>query len=298
MRSTQSHKRRTPLLAAAVLVSVLLAGCAGDRGPSEEGMGLDVGFLPSTRDMTDKTDQLISLWNGTWLAALAVGAAVWIMTLVCIVVYRKRKNDDRLPVQTRYHVPLEMMFTVIPVFLVGTLFYFSQASTATMQDTDGEEDLVVNIYGKQWSWDFVYTTDGVYFSGDRMSLTGEEGVEETLPTLYLPEGQTAEIVVHSRDVAHSIWIPAFLYKVDMIPGRTASFEVTPTREGVYSGKCAELCGEFHSEMLFNVAVVPQEEYDAMMQEYRDNGWEGDLPPELGRNYDLPRYPVESASEGN
>ncbi|MGC5627100.1 cytochrome c oxidase subunit II [Georgenia sp. Z1344] len=298
MRSTQSHKRRTPLLAAAVTASLLLAGCAGENGPSEEGMGLDVGFLPSTRDMTDKTDQLISFWNGTWLAALAVGAAVWIMTLVCIVVYRKRKNDDRLPVQTRYHVPLEMMFTVVPVLLVGTLFYFSQSSTATMQDTSAEEDLVIDIYGKQWSWDFVYTTDGVYYSGGRMDLTGEEGVEETLPTLYLPVDQTVEIVVHSRDVNHAIWIPAFLYKVDMIPGRTNSFELTPTREGVYSGKCAELCGEFHSEMLFNVAVVPQEEYDAMMEEYRANGWVGDLPAELGRDYDLPRYPVESASEGN
>lgn len=260
-------------------------------------MGLDVGFLPSTRDMTSKTDQLISFWNGTWIAALAVGAAVWIMTLICVVVYRKRKNDDRLPVQTRYHVPLEMMFTVIPVLMVGTLFYFTQESTAIMQDTSEEEDLVINIYGKQWSWDFVYTTDDVYSSGGRVDLTGEPGVEDTLPVLYLPVDQTVEIVVHSRDVNHSIWIPAFLYKVDMIPGRTASFEFAPTREGVYSGKCAELCGEFHSEMLFNVAVVSQEEYDEIMQEYRDNGWVGDLPADLGRNYDLPRHPV-STSEDN
>jgi cytochrome c oxidase subunit 2 len=297
VRSTKPQKRHRPLLALAVVASILLAGCTGGaNAPSEEGMGVDVGFLPSTRDMTDKTDQLITFWNGTWIAALAVGAAVWLMILVCIVVYRKRKNDNRLPVQTRYHVPLEMMFTVIPVILVGTLFYFSQESTAVMQDTSEEEDLVIDIYGKQWSWDFVYTTDGVYYSGGRVELTGEVGDEEQLPTLYLPVGQTVEFHVHSRDVNHALWIPAFLYKVDMIPGRTNVFEVTPQREGTYSGKCAELCGEYHSEMLFNVEVVSQEEYDAVMQEYRDNDWVGDLPGELGRGYDLPRYPAESGSE--
>lgn len=297
VRSTKPQKRHRPLLALAVVASIVLAGCTGGaNAPSEEGLGVDVGFLPSTRDMTDKTDQLISFWNGTWIAALAVGAAVWLMILVCIVVYRKRKNDTRLPVQTRYHVPLEMMFTVIPVILVGTLFYFSQESTAVMQDTSEEEDLVIDIYGKQWSWDFVYTTDGVYYSGGRVELTGEVGDEEQLPTLYLPVGQTVEFHVHSRDVNHALWIPAFLYKVDMLPGRTNVFEVTPQREGTYSGKCAELCGEYHSEMLFNVEVVSQEEYDAVMQEYRDNDWVGDLPGELGREYDLPRYPAESGSE--
>ena len=224
MRSTKPQKRRRPLLALAVLASILLAGCTGgEHAPTEEGLGVDVGFLPSTRDMTDKTDQLITFWNGTWLAALAVGAAVWVMTLVCIIVFRKRKNDTRLPVQTRYHVPLEMMFTVIPVILVGTLFYFSQESTAVMQDTSEEEDLVIDIYGKQWSWDFVYTTDETYYSGGRVELTGEVGDEEGLPTLYLPVGQTVEFRVHSRDVNHALWIPAFLYKVDMLPGRTNTF---------------------------------------------------------------------------
>jgi cytochrome c oxidase subunit 2 len=68
----------------------------------------------------------------------------------------------------------------------------------------------------------------------------------------------------------------------MIPGRTGTFQVTPTREGTYAGKCAELCGEFHSGMLFNVKVVSQAEYDAHMSDLRDAGQTGELGLDLNR----------------
>ncbi|WP_431308263.1 hypothetical protein [Demequina litorisediminis] len=70
-------------------------------------------------------------------------------------------------------------------------------------------------------------------------LTGEEGVEETLPTLYLPVNETVHFYLDSRDVIHSFWIPAFLYKEDTVPGRTNEWQVTPTQTGTYQGKCAE-----------------------------------------------------------
>jgi cytochrome c oxidase subunit II len=291
-------------IALAGLVAVTAAACApAEQFPSEPGKGVDVGFLPSERGLTDKTAGLIDLWNGSWIAALAVGVLVWGLTIWCIVAYRKRKNDDRLPVQLRYHVPLELMYTVVPILMIGVLFFFSSKVTADFQDvspatqaagTDsvtGEindeakaSDLEIEIYGKQWSWDFNYLTDDVYYSGDRVSLNGEEGVEETLPTLYLPVDETVTFTLESRDVAHAFWIPAFLYKVDILPGRTNTFQVTPQQEGVYSGKCAELCGEFHSEMIFNVAVVDRATYDAEMAALRDAGQTGRLGDELNRQY--------------
>jgi cytochrome c oxidase subunit 2 len=79
-------------------------------------------------------------------------------------------------------------------------------------------------------------------------------------------------------------VPAFLFKMDVIPGRTNVFQVVPQREGSYDGKCAELCGEFHSDMLFNVAVVSREEYDAHIAELREAGQVGELGPELDRTY--------------
>lgn len=70
--------------------------------------------------------------------------------------------------------------------------------------------------------------------------------------------------------------------MDMVPGRVNTWQVTPLREGIYAGKCAELCGEFHSGMLFNVAVVSREEYDAHMEELRAEGNTGRLDDSYSR----------------
>ncbi|UNX53424.1 cytochrome c oxidase subunit II [Georgenia sp. TF02-10] len=279
------RRRRVQALLLGAGAALALAGCApAESFPSEPGKGIDVGFLPSERGLTDRTGGLIDLWNGAWLAALAVGVLVWGLTIWCIVVYRKRKNDDRLPVQLRYHVPLELMYTVVPILMIGTLFFFSTRVTGEFQDTAKEPDVEIEVYGKQWSWDFNYLSDDVHSSGERVNLTGEEGVEETLPTLYLPAGETVEFTVRTRDVAHAFWIPSFLYKVDLLPGRVNQFQVTPQEEGTFSGKCAELCGEFHSEMLFNVEVVDPDTYDAKMDEYRAAGQTGRLGEELNKSY--------------
>ena len=73
--------------------------------------------------------------------------------------------------------------------------------------------------------------------------------------------------------------------MDMIPGKTNSFQVTPQVEGEYLGKCAELCGEYHSSMLFNVKVVSREEYDAHIEELKEKGQEGSLGLEYSRLQD-------------
>ena len=85
-----------------------------------------------------------------------------------------------------------------------------------------------------------------------------------------------EIALEARDVIHSFWVVDFLYKKDMFPGKTNYMSFVPEREGTYAGKCAELCGEYHSLMLFNVEVVSQSEYDDYIESLRDAGQEGQL----------------------
>ena len=126
-------------------------------------------------------------------------------------------------------------------------------------------------------------SDDVYDPGVQAILTGEVGVEETLPTLYLPVDESVKFYIDSRDVIHSFWIPAFLFKIDNVPGVTNVWQVTPTQVGMYQGKCAELCGEYHASMLFNVAVVERPEYDARMQELSDQGYDGALGLEYSRD---------------
>ena len=285
------------------LAALFLSGCTDEQRR---------GFLPGYSDgqVTDRTGTITDLWVGAWGVLVIVGLIIWGLTIWCAIAYRRRKNDTGFPIQLRYHVPLELMFTLVPVVMVLTFFYFTQQDTREVEMHVEEPDYTVNVVGKQWSWDFNYVDDNVHEpAGVQSFATGEPGAAESLPVLYLPVDQTVEFRLDSRDVIHSFWVVDFLYKKDMMPGHTSTFQVTPTREGTYEGKCAELCGEYHSDMLFNVKVVSQEEFDAHMQELKDQGYEGQLGVGLNRNDEEwsmreksddagPRYVTESTEGEN
>ncbi|MEZ0164019.1 cytochrome c oxidase subunit II [Kineococcus sp. LSe6-4] len=230
------------------------------------------------------TPRMSQLWDGSWIAALAVGVLVWGLTIWVVVAYRRRKGDPELPPQVRYNMPIEILYTIVPVMMVGVLFYYVARDQQAILDTSETPDVTVQVVGKKWSWDFNYlegngdsAQPGVYDTGRQADLTGREGVEEDLPTLYLPVNERVQFDLYSRDVIHSFWVPAFLMKMDMIPGSPNKFQVTPTKEGDFKGKCAELCGEYHSEMLFNVRVVSAEEYQQHLDDLAAAGQTGSLP---------------------
>ena len=106
--------------------AALLAGLLGVAAVALSGCSAEVqrGFLPGSSDaeITDQTGRITSLWVGSWIAALLVGLITWGLMLWCVAVYRKRKGDDTLPVQLRYHVPLEVMYVILPIIMVGVLF--------------------------------------------------------------------------------------------------------------------------------------------------------------------------------
>ncbi|MDN4472679.1 aa3-type cytochrome oxidase subunit II [Demequina zhanjiangensis] len=278
--------RRTLTAVALAGAATLLAGCS---------TGIENGALPSTPEITNHTGTIIELWNGSWIAALAVGVVTWGLILWAVAVYRKRKDDDKLPKQTRANVPLELMYTIVPIVMIGVLFTWTVRGVWEIKDTSAEPDVEIQVIGKQWAWDFNYLTDDVHSIGVQAQLTGEEGVEETLPTLYLPVGEVVEFHLDSRDVIHSFWIPAFLYKEDTIPGKTNVFQVIPQQEGTYQGKCAELCGEYHASMLFNVEVVDRAEYDAYIESLRAAGQTGAIGLEYSRDQAV-RIGIEEGEE--
>jgi cytochrome c oxidase subunit II len=274
---TPGRRAGTRLAAVALVAALVTAGCSAQQ--------LSTGFLPTERDTTNQVNRVIDLWNGSWIAALVVGAIVWGLTIWCVVAYRRRKDETGLPAQVRYNVPLELLYTVVPVFMVAVLFYFTARDQAAIEERDPDPAVTINVIGKQWAWDFNYVDADVFESTEQVPLDGTEDVEDLVPTLYLPVDQSVEIVLQSRDVIHSFWVPAFLYKKDIIPGRTNYFTVTPQKEGVYKGKCAELCGEYHSEMLFNVEVVSAERFEEEMEALRERGQTGQLGTDLSRQDD-------------
>jgi cytochrome c oxidase subunit 2 len=275
-RALRGRSRRLVLAAVVAPLVVLLSGCSKE---------VERGWLPSTPETTNHTGRIMALWNGSWIAALVVGVVVWGLILWCVVAYRRRKDDAQLPPQIRYNIPLEILYTVVPLMAVGALFYHTAVDQAAITDLSKKPDLTINVVGKQWSWDFVYPdgNSSVYEVGLQGELTGKPGVEKTLPTLYLPVNKNVQFVLTSRDVIHSFWIPSFLYKLDVIPGLENTFQVVPQREGFFVGKCAELCGEYHSAMLFNVRVVSQAAYDEHIAALKAAGQTGDLSSNLGRS---------------
>lgn len=273
---TPSAARRWGLAATGGATTLLLAGCSGSATR---------GYLPEP--VTEAGVDVVQFWNATWIAALAVGGLVWALILWSIFAYRRRSEDD-LPTQFRYHVPLEILYTVVPVLMVAAIFGKTVEVQHTLLERQDDPDVVVNVAGKMWSWDFNYVNEDVHISGLQANglNDGEEGLPETLPTLVLPVDSRVEFVLTSRDVIHSFWVPQFLQKLDMVPGRVNIFQVTTTEEGVFQGKCAELCGAYHSEMLFQVEVVSQDEYTAHIESLRESGNTGLLGTELDR------YPLQ------
>ena len=265
-------KRRALIITGlAVTCAVALSGC---------GASLRRGLLP--QGVTSESGSIITFWNGSWLAALGVGVLVWGLILWCVVVYRRKKDAVGLPEQLRYNVPIEILYTIVPVFMVAVLFFYTARLESAQMDVSAKPDVTINVVAKQWNWDFNYIDAGTFETSSMVVLTGEPGVAATLPTLYLPVNQRVEFVLTSRDVIHSFWVPQFLRKLDVIPGKVNRFQVVPTEIGTFQGKCAELCGAYHASMLFRVKVVSLADYKAHVAELRTKGNIGMLSNSLSR----------------
>jgi cytochrome c oxidase subunit 2 len=266
---------------AATLV-VALAGCTQAQLQ---------GWLPGNPDTTNHTDNVMGLWVTSWIVLMVVGLITWGLTIWAAVVYRRRKGQTGLPVQLRYNLPIEVFYTIVPLILVLGFFAFTARDQAEIEARNEDPDVTVEVYGKQWAWDFNYVDEGVYSVGVQASQDPEGPVGnvdyDALPTLYLPVDRTVELVLNSRDVQHSFWVVNFLYKKDLYPGVTNYMSFVPQEEGTFTGKCAELCGEYHSQMLFQVKVVSQAEYDSYIESLRDAGFEGDYGQTFDRNSNQP-----------
>lgn len=246
------------------LVALLATGCS-----QSEVEAWQRGGFPEPA--TEQAPIILQQWQLSWVAALAVGVLVWGLIIVAIVAYRRRSNEA--PAQTRYNIPIEMLYTIAPLIMIMTMFYFTARDQSEIQKVTDTQDLTVNVVGFKWNWGFNYLDQDVY----------SVGTPDDRSELVLPVNKKVKFELTSPDVIHSFWIPSFLYKMDVIPGRKNVFEVTPNKEGVYAGRCAELCGVSHSQMLFTVRVVSQAEFDAWVQSLKAKGQTGLL--DTGRTND-------------
>jgi cytochrome c oxidase subunit 2 len=260
------------LLAALGTTLVLLAGC------SSESQG-EWQRLAMPDPVSTQGEHILSLWQGAWIAAWITGAVVWGLIFFVMIRFRRR-SDDEVPIQTRYNLPLEIFYTIAPIIMVIVFFQHTVEVQNIVLDDDLPVDNTIEVVGQQWSWTFNYVDDSALGgSGDAANCQGtssqtcvfEPGTPAQIPTLVLPVGESVRFELSSPDVIHSFWVPAFTYKMDVVPGRHNYFNLTPEREGTFAGKCTELCGTYHSRMLFNVKVVSADEFKAELERLRSEG---------------------------
>jgi len=210
--------------------------------------------------ITPEATRMYNIWSGSTIAALSVGVLVW--GLILYASFRYRKRTDELPQQVRYNLPVEVLYTMVPFVIVGGLFYFTARDEIEVNKTTPNPDVTISVVGFRWQWQFGYVENNRVIG----QVTGRPG--ET-PVLVLPRDRSIRFVESSPDVIHSFWVPEFLFKRDVIPGRVNQFEISKiNRTGTFVGRCAEFCGTDHPRMNFTVQVVEPAQFDQLMNGFR------------------------------
>jgi len=157
-----------------------------------------------------------------------------------------------------HHTPLEVTWTVIPLILVIAMFYVGFRGYVYVT-TPPENAYEVEAVAQTWFWTFNYPN----------------GASE--PVLYVPVDEPVRIRMRSEDMLHSLYIPAFRVKQDVVPGKRTQLWFEATDPGIYPLFCAEYCGQGHSQMVTHVEVFDRDEFDVKIEDLAN--WIKKVPPE-------------------
>jgi cytochrome c oxidase subunit II len=229
-------------------------------------LGGNGGFAPVAPESPSAEGISQSYW---FVSAFALGIFLLVEVLLVLFVVRyRRRNRPRMADGAQIHGAnrLELAWTVGPVLVLFAIAAFVFAKLPVIQDVPaasaGEENLVVEVSGTQFSWEYRYPNGVV-----------------AVDTMRAPEGRTVELHVTAPDwdVVHSWWIPALGGKIDAIPGTVNRTWFQAERTGVFPGQCAELCGIYHAKMTAAVEVLPAAEFDAWLAERESQQAAGTSP---------------------
>jgi len=197
LRKRLRHATLGTVLGASVLA---LGGCSAEGKNQFERLA-----MPAPR--TVEAQSIYDLWHWAWLAAIIVGVLVWGLIFWAVIRYWRR-SETEVPVQTRYNLPIEILYTVAPVVIVIVFFFYTlKVQDDVLPADQGTPAHTINVVGQQWSWTFNYVKDDA-ING---ATVHEGGTTADAPTLWLPVDQRIRFNLSSPDVVHSFWVPAFLF---------------------------------------------------------------------------------------
>lgn len=233
--------RRVRGIVALPLAALALAGCTVPSFGAKQGA-------------TKTSRSTFHLWQGFSIGAFVIGALVIVLILWAVFAYRRR--SDAIPAQSQYHIPLEMIYTIVPVLIVIGLF----VATIVVENqvvANPRTPVTIDVNAFQWGWKFTYPgTDAV--------VVGQTTQD---PTMVMPVDTDVHINLTSTDVLHGFYVEAFNFSRYALPGVKNQFTFHAVQTGTFDGQCTQLCGLYHSLMLFRVKVVTPAQYQAFLSSY-------------------------------
>jgi cytochrome c oxidase subunit II len=240
-------RRKLPFLALAVLVVLATAGIA------TAGNG---GFGP----VAPASPNAQHIQSAYWLIfgfTAAIFVLVESLLVIFVIKYRSRGRPRTVEgAQVHGHTRLELIWTAFPVVILAIIAGFVFYELPNISPAPAAANPIhITVEGHQFYWQFDYTD-----TKDRARSIG---------TLHVPAGSVVDLKVVAPDVIHSWWIPALGGKIQAIPGRTNHTWFQATKQGSFSGQCAELCGAFHASMLATVQAQSQQAYQHYLSTWHE-----------------------------
>jgi cytochrome c oxidase subunit 2 len=218
-------------------------------------IGLSIHWFPS--HASKQAGEVNTLYDVLMIASIPMFVIVATVVITAVIRFRMRpgqEDEDGPPIHGSTR--LEVLWTALPVALILGLCAYSYVvlvDTEKAPANAAQRELQVDVTAEQFAWSFTYPKD----------LTG--GKQLTTTELWLPEGRSVRFSLRSEDVIHDFWVPNFSTKLDVVPGITGHYRITPDRLGTYPVVCAELCGLGHSVMRSQVHVVTPAQFAAWLK---------------------------------
>jgi cytochrome c oxidase subunit II len=205
-------------------------------------------------------------WLFNFILWLSIVCFIGIVGVMGYFMVKYRRRPGVAPEHSPHHnLPLEVTWSVLPCFFVAFIFYEGFTGYLDMR-TPPVEAPEVTVIAKKWNWSFSYpatTTTPSFIHNE----------------LHIPVNQPIKLTMRSDDVIHSLYVPAFRVKMDVVPGRYTQIWMQPDREGEFTLFCTEYCGKLHSEMLSKVVVHDLAGYKAWLDKESDITQGGKRSPE-------------------
>ena len=278
-RTGRSSTATTALTIGAILilgiVGVLLVSGGDPIGLSER----VVSSLYPPEAVTSQGVQIRELYTIVFLIAVVIFFVVEGLIVWTVLRYKRKATDDELPPQTHGNAIAEVVWTVVPTLIVAFIFVISWQTLNTVDAVSANPDYKIRAVAAQFQWTFEYLPDDWEPPVEGQPAPPPPLYTEFVPVrngeaggLNVPAGRSVKLYLSSPDVIHAFYVPQFLFKRDVVPGRTNVFEFNVDERfagQTFNGQCAELCGSGHAIMLFTVHAMAPTDFDAWLQERID-----------------------------